>query len=239
MEIDDAAGPDRNIGVITPKVIGIGPRRYRTRFQAGHGGNATATTTQVPIDDPVQSELAWADDGTLAEGIEQRSDGRFGATVTVPSAFMGKLIGKKGEGKRRIEKETKTVVTVPRRGAGEGVDIVGGTADGVESARTRIEMLVASAVKSAGISHFVSIQLAGPDFATMLLTFKEQALDLGVRYLYPPVLPRPLHCPRAPSCTVSYAPACRPWSAFCTFHRHPCQFFSISIFISCPPCRCR
>ena len=215
MEIDDAAGPDRNIQVIAPKVIAVVQRRYRTGFQAELGGSGTSSSGNG-----VGGASGFPVQGGPAAGIEQREDGRFGAAVTVPSAFMGKLIGKKGEGKRRIELETKTVVTIPRRGGEERVTIVG-SAGGVESARTRIEMLMSSAMKTAGITHFVSIPLAGPDFDIMMLTFKEQAMDLGVRCQSSAVV-----------CVPRFACPCLGLSVMCIWikcphPRHPTHFLQI------------
>eukprot|EP00040_Diaphanoeca_grandis_P031984 m.192634 g.192634 ORF g.192634 m.192634 type:complete len:359 (-) comp32475_c4_seq2:558-1634(-) len=168
---------DHNQTVIAPTVIRIGNRQYRSNRPNPKSNVSEPTENQMSRISALDND--W-EDGDIA-GIEQMEDGRFTATVAVPSAFTGKLIGKKGEGKARLQQETQTTIVIPKRGGGENVRIIGVTQSGVDSCRTRIELLVESALKSAGVTHFLSIPLMGPDFESGLTTFKEQAMDVRSR----------------------------------------------------------
>jgi hypothetical protein len=55
-------------------------------------------------------------DSGFANDVEQMEDGSYKLTLEIPSAYFRFVIGKKGETKRRIENETRTLIRIPRQG---------------------------------------------------------------------------------------------------------------------------
>lgn len=191
MEIDDVAGDRRNAQVIRPHLIAVKGRQYRTLFQPGtliSGSNKDASVRASVIQAREEAneirELEFCNDESI-EGVDVDvgDDGRYYTRVEVPSAFTGKLIGKQGSAKRALEADTKTTVTVPRRGDGELVTITGDTKTSVSACRTRIEMLVIESIKKAPNTHFISVPLSGANFEAALETFKQQSMDFRAKGL--------------------------------------------------------
>lgn len=81
----------------SPRIVVIGKRRYRTNAVAG---------AAVYSDDATDCE---PDDGELLEGVEAVERG-FRAKIHVPAALYGKLIGRGGENKKRLQQETQVCV---------------------------------------------------------------------------------------------------------------------------------
>ena len=62
------------------------------------------------------TEDSYADEACDAfTQVEETSNG-FKISMSVPAAYYGYIIGKKGETRRRIENETKTQIRIPRQG---------------------------------------------------------------------------------------------------------------------------
>ena len=78
----------------SPRIVVIGKRRYRTNAVAVAGA-------AVYSDEP--------DSGELLEGVEAVERG-FRAKINVPAALYGKLIGRGGENKKRLQQDTQVFV---------------------------------------------------------------------------------------------------------------------------------
>lgn len=89
----------------------------------------------------------------------------------------GKLIGRGGENKKRLQRETQATIVMPPRGQQGKVVVNGKTQGAVVSCRTKIETLINDAVKAMPMTHFVSIPLSGTEFEHSLEQFREQALE--------------------------------------------------------------
>jgi hypothetical protein len=71
-------------------------------------------------------------------------------------------------------------VVFPRKGSGSNtVRITGASSRSVESARTRIELIVDSATRSARPSHFLCVPLIGPAFDEAIARFSERGVELA------------------------------------------------------------
>mmetsp|Transcript_34668 Transcript_34668/g.79064 ORF Transcript_34668/g.79064 Transcript_34668/m.79064 type:complete len:313 (-) Transcript_34668:152-1090(-) len=104
--------------------------------------------------------------GRKDEGVDCRV---FSKTMAISPHFYKFLIGKKGSTKDRLQSDTGTNIVVPGpRSQSNQVEITGPSQDAVDSAATRIQMLVDSALESMPYTHFVSVPLVHAAFATEL-----------------------------------------------------------------------
>lgn len=101
--------------------------------------------------------------------------------MAVPSQFYGKLIGKGGSTKSRLERETGAKLTIPGKGRPGDVLIDGDSQGAVLSCRTQVELLVDAAVQASPPTHFLSIPLVGDEFELNLGRFKETCLEMQRR----------------------------------------------------------
>ena len=73
----------------------------------------------------------------LQHEIVELQGGRYRAALQIAEPFYGFIIGKGGEGKRRLEAETKTKVQVPKKGQQGEVIVEGRSRSGVAAAASR------------------------------------------------------------------------------------------------------
>lgn len=74
--------------------------------------------THAAADDYFPEDVADEEDETELEGVETLTGGRgFALKIAVPAAFYKYIIGRQGATKISIERETKTKIRVPQRGA--------------------------------------------------------------------------------------------------------------------------
>jgi hypothetical protein len=115
-----------------------------------------------PVTNPDDGNEAGLIAGDEAEeGIERdAATGDWVARVAVPSAFNGLVIGKGGATRKGIEQDTGASITVPPQGSGAGssapIVIRGPSVRAVASARTRVELIAASALEQMDYTHFFS-----------------------------------------------------------------------------------
>ena len=68
-------------------------------------------------DDAIIAEgFAWEDEACDAFGLVEKTAAGYRLCMEVPSLLFRFIIGKKGDTKRKIEKETGTQIMIPRQG---------------------------------------------------------------------------------------------------------------------------
>jgi len=120
-------------------------------------------------------ELGEDEEGLQHEIVEVQG-GRYRAALQIAEPFYGFIIGKGGEGKRRLEAETKTRVQVPKKGQQGEVIVEGRSRSGVASAASRLDVIVASARARQPFTHFLSIPLNTPALQEAFLKFRDEVI---------------------------------------------------------------
>ncbi|KAJ1657969.1 activating signal cointegrator 1 complex subunit [Dispira simplex] len=103
-------------------------------------------------------------------------------TLKVPVRYHRQVIGKRGHTLKRIEKDTNTHITVPRRDDQREVSehiVIQGTLEDIAQAKVLIQTLVKQAdQKPKPLTHFISLPFKGSsEFMTRLDTFRTLALN--------------------------------------------------------------
>ena len=81
--------------------------------------------------------------------------------------------------KRRLEADTRTTITIPKRGSKDQHVIITGTPEGVSSVRTRIELLLHDAESTARPTHFLCLPIHSVMLTHGLGGFHRQVLQLN------------------------------------------------------------
>nr|XP_054770695.1 activating signal cointegrator 1 complex subunit 1-like [Lytechinus pictus] len=172
--------------ILKPPIITIGGRCYRrnpsqmtsphiSRNIGEEQGGYTEGDDEIYDEEMYDAEMT---DTVSCDPLEmEKTKEGFRLTIDVPSKFFGYIIGVKGETKKRIEQETRTQIHVPR--ARENIDeitISGKSRQGVSSAKTRIDVLVATARQKTPFTHFVAIPLNSQEIMDRFNIFREEVL---------------------------------------------------------------
>lgn len=96
------------------------------------------------------------DDDTIEYNPKEKM---FFVEMDVAQAFYGALIGKGAENKSKLEQETKTQISFPRRDETGLVKIRGPTKASVQSARTRMELMIDRSRQMQPLTHFLSLPI--------------------------------------------------------------------------------
>eukprot|EP00054_Salpingoeca_dolichothecata_P005807 m.36247 g.36247 ORF g.36247 m.36247 type:complete len:428 (+) comp15959_c0_seq1:58-1341(+) len=112
-------------------------------------------------------------------GLSKKDENPCKVTINIPAIFHGRIIGRKGETLKQLQRDTKTTIRVPPQNSRRtNVVIEGATEEAVDSCRTRIELLVDAASAKASPTHFLCIPLVDPRVAQGIEAFKQEALEL-------------------------------------------------------------
>jgi activating signal cointegrator complex subunit 1 len=98
-------------------------------------------------------------------------DKMFVCQMDIATAFYGLLIGKSAETKLKLERESKTQIIFPRHDEIGMVQIRGRTKASVQSARTRIELMIDRNRQIQPMTHFISLPICQ---STSALSIKEK-----------------------------------------------------------------
>ena len=105
----------------------------------------------------------------------------FICEMDIASAFYGVLIGKNAENKQKLEQDTNTQIIFPRRDETGTVKIRSRTKANVQSARTRIEIILIEIVKCNHLHIFFPFQyvkrLSSINFKEKYEEFKKNILE--------------------------------------------------------------
>ncbi|KAG8311631.1 activating signal cointegrator 1 complex subunit [Homalodisca vitripennis] len=121
-------------------------------------------TQDEPCDGPDQYVIVLTDSG------------RYKTAFHVARVYYGPIIGAKGQNRKRLEDETKTIIRVPRHPQDQDIVITGSSRGAVAAARRRIEMTVMSYRSKQQATHFISIPMINPEVKARLNEFKDIVL---------------------------------------------------------------
>lgn len=160
--------------VMKPTLIYIGGRCHRKMpFEQ-------RTEHREPLEQDNNGECgAWDDDddeGSDAFGIVEKTEQGYKLCMQVPSLLYKFIIGKKGETKKKIEKETGTRIIIPRQGELGDLVITGPQRSGVVGARSRIEVITESSRQKIPFTHFLSFPLNKSGMENKVDEFKVKVL---------------------------------------------------------------
>ncbi|KAK6194383.1 hypothetical protein SNE40_000024 [Patella caerulea] len=143
--------------VLRPPVVWIGDRCYRkTVVEVTEGGDPEFEEENEYND---MDEGGWNDEVCDPFTKLEETDSGYRVSLSIPSPYFKFIIGKKGEMKNRLEKETKTQIKIPKQGQEGDIVIQGHDKKGIFSAKTRIEVMVDSARHKQPFTHFLSIPI--------------------------------------------------------------------------------
>ncbi|XP_046446258.1 activating signal cointegrator 1 complex subunit 1-like [Daphnia pulex] len=170
--------------VIQPKFIWIDNRCYRKNPLSSlycDGNNVPLTDIEEKGKHLGSFETSeYDDEGDACELVnvpmEQLGDGRFRVKMNIASEYHSKIIGRNGDSKRQIERDTRVQLFIPKKGQSGDVAITGMNPKDVTSAFVRISLIVSNARKRMPFTHFVSIPLTTPEIKTRFLQFKNDVL---------------------------------------------------------------
>ncbi|XP_006822825.1 activating signal cointegrator 1 complex subunit 1-like [Saccoglossus kowalevskii] len=139
--------------VLKPTLININGRIYRK--------NAVEMPQYRPDEDEdlfIADDDMYMDESCDVLPIEETSRG-YRLAFEIPTAFFSFIIGKKGQTKQRIERETRTQIQIPKMGKDGDIVITGNERKRIVSAKTRIDVLIDSARQRQQFTHFLSVPL--------------------------------------------------------------------------------
>lgn len=158
--------PSGHSDILRPTLIKFGRRIFRK-----------TTGRSVPLTLPEPSHPQWPleeeemeedEPKCLAEKEEEERE-LFGARklrsgelelhLSTPPIFFKYIIGREGQTRRGIERDTKCKVIVPRQGQSGPLVLIGPNKRSLLSAKQRIEVIVWSNRSKEGITHFLGIPL--------------------------------------------------------------------------------
>jgi len=108
--------------------------------------------------------------------VEQLGNGNYKAVLKVASSFFPIIIGAGGQTKTRLETDTKTKISIPRKGQEGDISVTGVSKNGVITACNRIDVIVASARQKQPFTHFLSIPVNAAHIQQSFLEFKSEIL---------------------------------------------------------------
>ncbi len=114
---------EKDIGLI--EVDGRIYRRFITEGTARRKGAGSIASNRVLVDVEKMEHEVEADE-ILNLNIEQDNSGVYSAKIHVPSIFHKFIVGKGGQLKAKLQKETGATIFIPRQGAASediGLDI--------------------------------------------------------------------------------------------------------------------
>lgn len=124
------------------------------------------------------NEEGLIDCGDIEENydIVLTKSGKFMTSFYVPSSLLSFIIGPKGSKLKSLQKNTNTVIKIPKLNETGDVKITGDTERKVASARTQISMIVFQRKDKLPVSHFVSIPMCSDSVEAKFKEFQENIL---------------------------------------------------------------
>lgn len=92
--------------------------------------------------------------------------------LVICRTFWGSIIGAKGATRKRIENDTKAIISIPRQAQHGDVLITGSTKRSIILARRNIDVIVASSRQRLEYTHFISIPMISDEIKKNFITFK-------------------------------------------------------------------
>lgn len=163
--------------VTKPNIIWVKGRCFRLYGQAL--GSAKFDSEYTGYGDDEQSYFDSGRDDDCSDNdyeIEEAETGRYKTCFHMPRSLHGMLIGPKGTTRQRIEKETKTLIRIPKKGLDQDIVVSGVTKESVAKARRRMELIALAARQKQQFTHFLSLPINSDTVQRGFLHFQDQVL---------------------------------------------------------------
>lgn len=198
------------MSILQPEIIKFGTRRYRkNQIQSSSGDNELRpyeeetsdmyTERRRPAYDEEEedepacvvsssgSKLVAEDEeeeeSENAVRIEMCPNGTFKCVLTVAQSYFGYIIGRNGEKKSALERDTHTSIRTPQRGnkqqqqqTGDWIAIEGKTRASVASCRNRIMIAISTARLQKPFTHMLTFPVNFDGMKAKLREFKSLVL---------------------------------------------------------------
>ncbi|CAF0940242.1 unnamed protein product [Didymodactylos carnosus] len=153
----------------------------------GDGDEKSTTTVNDMYDDETcsvsmsttESNIKLYNDETNANIYYNKRQNAYVCELDVSQAFFGGIIGKSGETKQRIEQDTQTHIQLPRRNEYGPIIVKGLNKQMVQSACTRIQLIIDRSRQQQPFTHFLSIPICmtNNSLKAKILEFKQLIMD--------------------------------------------------------------
>jgi len=160
--------------ILNPPLIWLGNRCFRKNNETEYTIRSGYTGEEEDYQD--SNEVNEDDQQEFQHDLEEFAGG-FRAKLNISSNFFPQLIGKGGQTKIRLEKETNTKITIPRKGVEGDIVVSGNQRPNVIRCCNRIDVVVASARQKHGFTHFISLPVNSKQMQDAFLQFKSEVLD--------------------------------------------------------------
>jgi len=158
--------------ILKPSTVWLGDMCFRKNNETEY----TVRAGYTGEDDEDLEEVDQEQEGEFQHMLEEFGGG-FRASLQVASNFFPQIIGKGGQTKMRLEKETGTKIIIPRKGV-EGDIVVSGTQRAnVIRCSNRIDVMVASSRQKQPFTHFVSLPINQTHIQEAFMDFKKEVLE--------------------------------------------------------------
>lgn len=176
------------MNILQPQIIRVGNRRYRhnpcsIKLQQNESLEPYEEETDemfVERKDCDLDDREYSDETCLMESkICPTSDefdqiefenGYYKLEIQVAEAFYGYIIGRNGEKKSKLERDTQTSIRIPRQNQGNTITIEGNDKKCIISCRNRLELMIQTARNQKPFTHLITFPLK---FEQLKHKFKE------------------------------------------------------------------
>lgn len=121
--------------------------------------------------------ISRSDNRDEFSGIEKDND-QFKLLMEIPEVYYGKIIGRQGENKMRLETETKTRIKIPKKGdSSQLVEIKGKNKSDIVSCKNRLQILVQSARSQKAFTHMLMLPIVSDQMKSKFNAFRRSVLE--------------------------------------------------------------
>jgi hypothetical protein len=182
------------MSILQPEIVKFGTRRYRKNpFLQTTSHESSLKPYHEETSDMFYENRCYDDetcnlDSNLAqkctieetcstEGIEFGiSKDTFKCVLNVAQSYFGIIIGKNGENKNKLERDTQTVIKTSKDKSGDWLSIEGKTKASVASCRNRIQIMIITARHQKAFTHMLTFPLNFDGMQAKLKEFKNQVI---------------------------------------------------------------
>lgn len=109
----------------------------------------------------------------------KEEDRYFYGSISVPPVLIRFIIGRKGKTIKSIQKDTETIVIIPKPKSNERVTVKGNSHASVERALEKIVSLITHGRNFVALTHFFSIETNNKELRSNFALFKAKVLQVG------------------------------------------------------------
>jgi len=160
--------------ILNPPLIWLGNRCFRKNNEMEYTVRSGYTGE---VDDYQDDDYAVEDEEQEFKHVLEEYAGGFRAKLQVSSNFFPQIIGKGGQIKIRLEKETGTKINIPRKGMEGDIVVSGSQKPNVIRCCNRLDVIVVSARQKHGFTHFISLPVNSSQMQEAFHQFKKEVLD--------------------------------------------------------------